>query len=841
MARARHLLQQPGAVAHLPLLGVVLLVLALWSPSWHRGVEGDFAGHVALLSTLAHPLVPWGGWPPLWTADWNAGSSLLLLYLHPLFSLALLSPFVWLFGPALGLHVGGSVLIAVAAAAMYAWCRRFAGSQAGALLAAALYALSPGVFAMAGHEGQAHQPVTLALVPLLFLAWTRLAERPDTARVVAAAVTTAALFLDMQRFAIVFPFALAVYAALSLARLDEVDGRPLRRTLRAALLAGGAVAGAAALVCFPALPALVESGSLQWHRPGLLEVYRRAFSLPHVFALLDRAGAVTPLLDPLPSARSSAVPGQWYQGLVALAVAAAGVALATLRPRAPVRRGRLALAIGLGGSTLLLALGVHPLLPHHAAIAREWWAGDHRGAPALLLATSLALAAIVFAAFALATPLWNRLRGSRGRLLRGRAGVALGVLLALGVVGCIAPFEWLVHLVPGYGRIRAPAHFAFPLLPFWLATVVALSAPAWEGLLRTPRRLAIGLCAVLALHTADVLPYALRLSDSRPGPTLASLREGFRSLRDGPEGRILASVDYAPLADLLAATEARRPSAWSWLSWASEQRTGDLVFRGIHSALDVARRGGPAGPLGARYAAELAGMADVRYLVDLGDAPLPDAPELPVVQRSGPLTVYENRHARPYVQLYPRLALVSGGLADVLTAVVELGRVGVAAATLSESDGNEPPFPAALRPDFYAGERAGRIARRIAHEGQGVPMALPARRARALPDATPDAAAPCDVEARTTREVSLRCRLARDGYLVIAESWSPRWSVRVDGEERPLLRLSHAFQGVAVAAGDEHVEFRYLPSRLVAVGLLVSALAWCAAAAALLRHRWRTT
>ena len=86
--------------------------------------------------------------------------------------------------------------------------------------------------------------------------------------------------------------------------------------------------------------------------------------------------------------------------------------------------------------------------------------------------------------------------------------------------------------------------------------------------------------------------------------------------------------------------------------------------------------------------------------------------------------------------------------------------------------------------------------------------------------------APCETERPRDVEVQLHCRFESAGYLVIAESWSPRFRVRIDGEERPLLRLNHAFQGVAVAAGDEEIRFRYETSPLTRASIAVSALSW---------------
>ena len=145
------------------------------------------------------------------------------------------------------------------------------------------------------------------------------------------------------------------------------------------------------------------------------------------------------------------------------------------------------------------------------------------------------------------------------------------------------------------------------------------------------------------------------------------------------------------------------------------------------------------------------------------------------------------------------------------SALPALARAGIASYTL------DPLFDAARpqdRPDFAAGSEARQLA-------PGVP-----RVPKNLPSLEREVSAPCETERPRDVEVRLRCRSESAGYLVIAESWSPRFRVRIDGEERPLLRLNHAFQGVAVAPGDEEIRFRYEASPLTRASITISALSW---------------
>lgn len=47
--------------------------------------------------------------------------------------------------------------------------------------------------------------------------------------------------------------------------------------------------------------------------------------------------------------------------------------------------------------------------------------------------------------------------------------------------------------------------------------------------------------------------------------------------------------------------------------------------------------------------------------------------------------------------------------------------------------------------------------------------------------------------------------------LVAANSYNPFWRARVDGVEKPVIPVDHAFQGVFVGAGAREVVFEYSP------------------------------
>jgi hypothetical protein len=52
----------------------------------------------------------------------------------------------------------------------------------------------------------------------------------------------------------------------------------------------------------------------------------------------------------------------------------------------------------------------------------------------------------------------------------------------------------------------------------------------------------------------------------------------------------------------------------------------------------------------------------------------------------------------------------------------------------------------------------------------------------------------------------------RTALLVVTDSWYPGWKALVDGAERPIHRVNHAFRGVVVRPGDRRVVFEYHPA-----------------------------
>ena len=77
--------------------------------------------------------------------------------------------------------------------------------------------------------------------------------------------------------------------------------------------------------------------------------------------------------------------------------------------------------------------------------------------------------------------------------------------------------------------------------------------------------------------------------------------------------------------------------------------------------------------------------------------------------------------------------------------------------------------------------------------------------------------------------VAVAAEVTAPALLVLTDSFFPGWEAEVDGTREPILRADYAFRGVALAAGEHRVVFRYRPWSFhmgvaLAAGALVLAL-----------------
>jgi hypothetical protein len=64
------------------------------------------------------------------------------------------------------------------------------------------------------------------------------------------------------------------------------------------------------------------------------------------------------------------------------------------------------------------------------------------------------------------------------------------------------------------------------------------------------------------------------------------------------------------------------------------------------------------------------------------------------------------------------------------------------------------------------------------------------------------------------RQIELNVESNGNGFLVIANTWSPFWRAMVDGRERTLVRTNHTQLGMSIEPGSHDVTLAYqLPYR----------------------------
>jgi hypothetical protein len=65
------------------------------------------------------------------------------------------------------------------------------------------------------------------------------------------------------------------------------------------------------------------------------------------------------------------------------------------------------------------------------------------------------------------------------------------------------------------------------------------------------------------------------------------------------------------------------------------------------------------------------------------------------------------------------------------------------------------------------------------------------------------------------------------GFLVMSDSYHPRWEAKIDGRETSVLRANYVMRAVPVPAGDHRVTLLFRPDMLI-LGVVITALGWAA-------------
>src|SRR5581483_5686253 len=89
---------------------------------------------------------------------------------------------------------------------------------------------------------------------------------------------------------------------------------------------------------------------------------------------------------------------------------------------------------------------------------------------------------------------------------------------------------------------------------------------------------------------------------------------------------------------------------------------------------------------------------------------------------------------------------------------------------------------------------------------------------------------PVEVVAEGAERLRLRAAPRSAAVLVVADTWFPGWTARVDGVPAPILRADYALRALPLAAGVHDVELLYRP-RSFTGGLALSAAALVATVA----------
>lgn len=380
-------------------------------------------------------------------------------------------------------------------------------------------------------------------------------------------------------------------------------------------------------------------------------------------------------------------------------------------------------------------------------------------------------------------------RGVDRRLL----AVAAGAQLALLAIVC-------VHFGP-----RLQVRHAVEIVAL---TAVALMLLAWQGQRLRARRLVVAALVAFVACESTLIGYSSLVRDRRLlSKTFGAYRDGTEQAlaviraSDGGAFRVEKTYDSAGLNDALV-------QGYAGVKSYTQQNGGTVaLFRGLDLLPDAPGLVNYTNWLpnfGARFRLDTA--LGVRYVISRDEL---DWPGFVQLGHAGALRVYRNELALDLGAVYDvvlprsRFLALPGRVRDVAllkAAVVEDGQVpeGVRVLDAAALDSLRDDWPAA---DYAA------AARRLQRRG-------------------------LKVARLTNKTLSGVVESDEPGLLVVAIPQAPGWSVRVDGEERPVQRAQLGLIGVALGAGRHEVELRHRPPGLRAALLLalLGAAVWTALA-----------
>lgn len=399
----------------------------------------------------------------------------------------------------------------------------------------------------------------------------------------------------------------------------------------------------------------------------------------------------------------------------------------------------------------------------------------------------------------------DRLAGREGPGAQ-RSTNGLALILGAGTVLFAAAIAWQgdrwlpPHVVALAGdSLRRSAGFA---VAFTLAGAALVTARAFG---RLPGRafsvlaflLVVADLALFSTHLNVLQPKDRIFPAPEPGTGLAYLQEKTRS--DGPFRVFRWEPNRSQFAGVMPPSTGSIYGLQDVLGFDSLNLAR---WQELMQAIDpniVIRRGNFRGPRNAEpLDSPLLDLLDVRYvLAEPGATRFPVQPARYTARSFPDLTLYERRPGADGA--HPTRARI---VSDVVVAASDsealqrLAAPGFRADLRAVSVGSIPGWtnPATAGPTTPAGTAS------VRHHGD--------------------------------ERVALEIEAERPGLLVLADAWFPGWKVSVDGHERPIHRVNHAFRGVLVQPGDREVIFTYAPDSFrtgawvsIAALLLILALA----------------
>ncbi len=406
-----------------------------------------------------------------------------------------------------------------------------------------------------------------------------------------------------------------------------------------------------------------------------------------------------------------------------------------------------------------------------------------------------AMAMAVLAAFGLQA-LLERPAGDRRRLAVAYGVMALGVaVLAVAAVsgGVAALGHTLTHFLTGRD-FRAKQVLRLTSAAWYLAFAVGVAA-ALLAARRWPERRTWIAGGIVVLAALDMLHFAIGYQPMGPASKVIPPRTGAIAYlqRHRADGRIVGIGNALPndwgltygLHDIRG-YDPPQPSVRYFNLWkVAEAEQLDWTAFGMESLSPTSMQ--VASVLGARYVVAGAGVE----VPTEGSTSL--LPFLHTVYDGRDARVFSNARAVPRAMVPAAVRMVADEAA-ARAVLVEPGFDPRRTVVVEQAD-------AAAVAGVTGGEAAA---------GGGAGTAAPGT---------------VTVSDPSNAEVKIHAQLARRDLVLLDDSWSPGWSVQVDGRAARAVRVDDVMRGVVVPAGSHAVVWRYrVPGLRVGVGLTLLAL-----------------